>query len=162
MEEKVIVLGLDKNSEVAVKSFRQNPQIDTEKVITELNVGEALVSLLDEKGAPTMVSQVLIKPPESRIGAITEAERQERISKSPLRATYEQTIDRESAYEMLLKRKEEEKEVKVEREKLKTKSSGRQGAGEAFLKSMVRTVGTTLGRTIVQAVLGAITGKRGR
>lgn len=94
---------------VAAKSFRQNPQIDTEKVITELNVGEALVSLLDEKGTPSVVSQVWIKPPESRIGAITDVERQERIAKSPLRANYEQTIDRESAYEILQKEKKQKK-----------------------------------------------------
>lgn len=145
---------------IAAKSFRQNPSLDTEKLITELNVGEALVSVLDEKGTPTTVSQVWVKPPESKIGPITDAEKLERISKSPLRSTYEQSIDRESAYEMLQKRKEEEKEVKVEREKLAPRGSTRQTPMEAFVKSAVRTVGTTFGRKIAQTILNSFLGKR--
>lgn len=142
----------------AAKSFRQNPKLDTEKLITELNVGEALVSVLDEKGTPGVVARIWIRPPESKIGPITETEKQERINKSPLKATYQQAIDRESAYEILKKRKTEEKQVKVEREKLRP--STRQSSGEAFVKSMLRSVGNQVGRKIAQTILNSFLGRR--
>src|SRR4051812_3298935 len=91
---------------VAAQTFRQNPAIDTEKVITELNVGEALVSMLEDKGAPSMVERTLIAPPMGQVGPIDAAERQRLIASSALRGKYEQTIDPESAYEMLAKRAE--------------------------------------------------------
>jgi DNA helicase HerA-like ATPase len=91
---------------VAAQTFRQNPAINTEKVITELNVGEALVSMLDDKGAPSMVERTLIAPPMGQVGPIDAAERQRLVAASALRGKYEQTIDPESAYEMLAKRAE--------------------------------------------------------
>ena len=89
---------------VAAETFRQNPAFDTEKAITELGVGEALVSTLEGKGSPSMVERTLIAPPMAQVGPITEAERQAIIAASPLRGKYEQTIDSDSAYEMLAKR----------------------------------------------------------
>ncbi|MGO4572857.1 helicase HerA-like domain-containing protein [Microvirga sp. 2TAF3] len=91
---------------VAAQTFRQNPAFDTEKAITELGVGEALVSMLEGKGVPSMVERTLIAPPMAQVGPIDQAERQQIIAASPLRGKYEQTIDSESAYEMLAKRAE--------------------------------------------------------
>ena len=88
----------------AAQTFRANPKIDTETAITELGVGEALVSVLDEKGQPTPVERVLICPPQSRIGPLSDSERSEQMQRSPLRSKYEQTLDRESAYETLAAR----------------------------------------------------------
>ncbi len=91
----------------AATTFRANPKMDTEKAITELAVGEALVSFLDEKGQPSVVERAMVLPPKSRIGGITPDERREAIRGSVLYGTYEKAVDRESAYEMLKKRAEE-------------------------------------------------------
>lgn len=85
----------------AAETFRANPKLKVEKVITELGVGEALVSMLDEKGSPTVVDRALIIPPRSRIGPATDAERKALISASALKGQYETPVDRESAYEVL-------------------------------------------------------------
>jgi hypothetical protein len=85
----------------AASTLRANPKIKTEQAITELGVGEALVSLLDEKGTPSIVERAWILPPASRIGAITPAERAAVINASGVKATYDQLVDRESAYEKL-------------------------------------------------------------
>ena len=90
----------------AAQTMRANPDFDTEKAITELSVGEALVSLLDEKGRPSMVERAFILPPASRIGPITEAERQAIIKSSVIFGHYEQLVDRESAYEIIKSRTE--------------------------------------------------------
>jgi DNA helicase HerA-like ATPase len=91
---------------VAAETFRQNPSIDTEKAITELGVGEALVSTLEGKGAPSMVERTLIAPPMGQVGPIDVQERQRLVAASPLRGKYDQALDPESAYEMLAKRAE--------------------------------------------------------
>ena len=88
----------------AAQTMRANPDFDTEKAITELSVGEALVSLLDEKGRPAMVERAFILPPASRIGPHTEAERQSIINSSVIFGHYEQMVDRESAYEIIKSR----------------------------------------------------------
>ena len=95
----------------AAQTFRQNPAFDTEKAIGELAVGEALVSLLDARGAPEMVSRTLIAPPSSRVGPLTAEERAALIKESPLRGLYEKAIDRESAYEVLTSRTQEAAEA---------------------------------------------------
>lgn len=86
---------------IAAQTFRPNPAFSTEKVITELGIGEALVSVLDDKGSPTPVERVLIAPPASRIGPLTTEERAEVMNRSPYKTIYNQMIDRESAYEVL-------------------------------------------------------------
>ncbi len=91
----------------AASTFRQNPKIDTEQAITQLGVGEALVSTLQDKGVPSIVEQTLICPPASRIGPITPEERAETRAASPVGDRYNQSLDRESAYEILTKRAEE-------------------------------------------------------
>ncbi|MGB5395748.1 MAG: helicase HerA-like domain-containing protein [Gammaproteobacteria bacterium] len=155
----------------AAQTFRQNPELDTATVITELGLGEALVSVLDEKGKPTMVQQVLICPPESRIGPLTDEERKEQLARSPYKGRYDEVVDRESAYEMLKKKAEEmaaaqakaeaeaaqEKQAKQE-EKTSARRSTRQSPMEAMVKSAARSIGSQLGRQILRGVLGSIFG----
>ncbi len=150
----------------AAQTFRSNPDLDTEKIITELGVGEALVSVLDADGTPTVVQEVLIAPPESQIGPISPEEREGRFSSSPLKGVYEEMVDRESAFELLKKREEdlrkaqeaEEAEEEAYERKTKRKSKGhnRQGMGEAFLKSMMRSVGSSMGRRVMRGLLGSL------
>jgi DNA helicase HerA-like ATPase len=152
----------------AAETFRQNPAIDTASVITELGVGEALVSTLDAKGRPTVVDWCLMAPPRSRIGPLDPAERQEVFDRSPLKGRYDEQVDRESAYELLKKREEELAQKKeqaareeaerkaAEQEKKRSGGSRRQSTGEAFFKSMVRTIGTQIGRSIARGILGSL------
>ena len=104
----------------AAKTFRQNPAFNTEQVITELAVGEALVSFLDEKGIPSVVERACILPPQGQAGAITVDERQRVIEKSPVFGAYEKMIDRESAFEILTKQMEQgvrlKEELKLQKE----------------------------------------------
>lgn len=143
----------------AANSFRQNPEIDAIKAITELGVGEALVSVLDEEGTPSMVEKVLICPPSTRIGPISDEQRSTIINRSPYNSTYEHDLDRESAYEMLQKRQEEEKieQAKLEKEKEEQKqskrSSNRQGVGEAIIKSIARSFSSSVGRSLAKNIL---------
>jgi len=153
----------------AAETFRSNPTLDTEKVISELAVGEALVSVLDNEGRPTPVERVLICPPESRIGPLTPAERTEHVSRSPLRSKYDQVLDRESAYELLLQRTEtaakqtaKDSNATTTASTSTTRSPGRQRQGmvEALATSAARAIGSQLGRQIVRGILGSILGKR--
>ncbi|GJE72089.1 helicase HerA-like domain-containing protein [Methylorubrum podarium] len=89
----------------AAETFRQNPGFDVGKAITELAVGEALVSFLEAKGTPSMVERALIAPPQGRVGPLTSAERAAIIGQSPMRGKYDEAVDNESAYEMLAQRK---------------------------------------------------------
>ncbi|WP_349360026.1 helicase HerA-like domain-containing protein [Stappia sp.] len=91
----------------AAQTFRPNPDLDTEQVIMELGVGEALVSTLEKKGVPSVVQRTLIRPPSSRLGPLTDAERRDRIALSPLSGIYDRVEDRESAFEVLKRRAEE-------------------------------------------------------
>ncbi|MFO1464021.1 MAG: helicase HerA-like domain-containing protein [bacterium] len=147
---------------VAAQTFRQNPELDTEKTITELAVGEALVSLLDAEGRPAPVQRTKVAPPESRIGPLTDAERAERIQRSPLAGQYDQALDRESAFEMLKKR-QQQAAASVPAPQPQTaapapRASQRQSAGEAFVKSAARSIGSQLGNQIIRGVLGSIFG----
>jgi hypothetical protein len=85
----------------AAETFRVNPELDVEAAITELGVGEALVSFLDEKGTPGIVERALIVPPRSMIGSITPEQRLSVVNWSPVQGKYDQLTDRESAYELL-------------------------------------------------------------
>jgi DNA helicase HerA-like ATPase len=93
-----------KSVKTAAETFRPNPKLDTAKVITELGKGEALVSFLEGNGTPSMVQRAMIRPPSARLGPVTPEERKAIVAKSPLRGKYDQTIDPESAYEILQKR----------------------------------------------------------
>ncbi|MEM9999597.1 MAG: helicase HerA-like C-terminal domain-containing protein, partial [Pseudomonadota bacterium] len=92
----------------AADTFRPNPDFDCFEVITQLGVGEALVSTLQKKGVPSIVQRTLIRPPSSRLGPIEDSERADIMKMSPVAGQYDETIDRDSAYEMLARRAEEE------------------------------------------------------
>jgi DNA helicase HerA-like ATPase len=155
----------------AATTLRANPGLDVEKTITELAVGEALVSFLDEKGRPSMVERAFVLPPHSRIGPITTDERTASIKRSPVAGTYEQVIDRESAFEVLKTRREQAAAPapatgSVLGDVLGSVFGGgnshRQSAGEAMMKSAARAVGSEVGRQIIRGVLGSILGSSGR
>jgi len=145
--------------------------VDVERAITELAVGEALVSCLDAKGAPRPVERTLVRPPASRIGTIGAEERAATIAASPLRGRYDRTVDRESAYELLAARARQAS-AREESPPARRPGGGRAGggrrdtAGEAMLKSAARSLGTEIGRQlggrvgarILRGVLGSLLG----
>ena len=100
---------------VAASTFRPNPDFDTFDTITNLGVGEALVSTLEKKGVPGVVQRTLIRPPSSRLGPLEDGEREKLMKVSPVAMQYDETIDRESAYEKLAERAEEEAEAEARR-----------------------------------------------
>ena len=149
------------------ETFRQNPNFDCKQIITELGTGEALVSVLDEKGSPTPVERTLIRPPQSRIGPLKAAERTEVIENSIIGDSYNESLDRNSAHEILQKRAKKTVQ-KVEKAQAKQTSnvkqpakrrSNRQGIGEAMMKSVARSMGSALGRKIIRGILGSMFGK---
>lgn len=146
----------------AAETFRANPAFDVSTVITELGVGEALVSPLEAKGVPGIVERTLIRPPSSRLGPIMPDERREVIGKSPVGSRYDKPVDRESVHEILGRRAEEaaRNAARAGNEKGAAKrgprASNRQTATEAFTKSMVRSIGYAIGRAVVRGVLGSI------
>jgi DNA helicase HerA-like ATPase len=161
----------------AASTMRANPKIDTEQAITELGVGEALVSFLDEKGRPGVVERAFVLPPASRIGPITADERKAVMDRSPVKGAYDKTVDRESAYEKLATRAAVSAgapgtvagagggildSLKGSLGGLMTGSGRKDSLVEAMAKSAVRTVGSTVGREIVRGVLGSLLGGRRR
>jgi len=161
----------------AADTMRPNPKLKIDQVITELGVGEALVSFLDEKGRPNVTERAFIVPPGSRLGPVSAEERRKVIASSAIAGHYEKAVDRESAYEKLKGRTEEKHEeaAKPEAARPKTESNvlndvlfgktgprGGQhdGLAQTLAKSVVRTMGSTVGREIVRGLLGSILGKR--
>lgn len=148
----------------AASTFRPNPDLNTEQVIMELGVGEALVSTLLKKGEPSIVQRTLIRPPSSRLGPLELSERQALMAKSPVAGLYDEAIDRESAYEILetrwVERKARQAEMaeKEATEKEAARAAGRksrrQGPMEAFGKSMLRSFGRQVSRIIVKSLFG--------
>lgn len=165
-----------KGVRAAASSFRVNPDIKTETVITELGVGEVLISTLDEKGIPNMVDRAFVVPPAGQIGPITPEQRQQLLNTSLVAGVYENAIDRESAYEMLTAKAEEraaaeaaakaqlEAQKEAERIAKEERAAARQPDGivESVMKSAARSASTSIGRqignTIVRGVLGSIFG----
>jgi hypothetical protein len=139
-------------------------------VITELGVGEALVSLLDDKGRPSIVERAFIVPPASQTGPVDEAERRKLIQASGLLAKYEKTVDRESAYEKLKGRTEQTAAPSAPPPPPSSvpgpssRSPGRepQSVFEAATKSAARAIGSELGRQIMRGILGSILGSTTR
>jgi hypothetical protein len=157
----------------AAQTLRPNPAFSAEQAITELEVGEALVSFLDDKGRPNPVERAFVIPPASRIGPLTPEERAAVIKASPLCGHYERAIDRESAYEKLKARSAGDASPGGREGKggalgeILMGSTGPRGgrhAGllEALAKSMVRTVGSQIGRELVRGVLGGLLGGKRR
>lgn len=170
----------------AAQTFRTNPKLKVETVITELGVGEALVSFLDAQGTPGVVERAFILPPHSQIGPITPEQRKQLIASSLVAGTYEQTVDRESAYERLKGRAGTAAAAPPSQAAdasqpqasggwlgglastigtIATAGTGRSGRGdslvEAMAKSASRTIGTSVGRELVRGVLGSLLGGAG-
>jgi len=146
----------------AAETFRANPKLKVEKAITELEVGEALISLLNEKGSPIPVERALIVPPACRLGPVTDTERRKIIDASALKGHYEKAVDRESAYEILKSRASKVAEEKEESESAPAARRGRprEGVAEAMMKSAARAIGSQIGRQIIRGVLGSLLGGR--
>jgi uncharacterized protein len=171
-----------KNVKAAADTFRANPKLNVETAITELAVGEALVSFLDEKGRPGIVERAFVLPPTSQIGPITPAQRTALIQSSLVAGQYEKTIDRESAYEKLKARADEVTSAAEQAQsggkgilggvldsiglggvggaEAKPGARRREGILEATAKSAARAIGSQLGRQIIRGVLGSILGGR--
>ncbi|MBN8760247.1 MAG: ATP-binding protein [Thiobacillus sp. 65-69] len=165
----------------AAETMRDNPDLDEAAAITELGVGEALVSFLDAKGRPGVVERAFIVPPQGQIGPITDAQRRRIIQTSLVAGVYDKAVDRESAYEKLKARAEEaaqaaaaEAQAKADAKTARQAGSNgggtlggvlggsgrREGAVEALAKSAARAIGSQVGRSIIRGVLGSIFGKR--
>ncbi len=149
---------------VAAETFRANPKLDTTKAILELAVGEALISVQDEKGAPTVVEKAWVLPPHSRLGTLTPDESAKLVKSSVLYGHYEKMVDRESAYEKLkakaVQTQQEEEAVAAEVKKKKAPQSETEKMIGAAAKSAAHAIGSQIGRQIIRGVLGSIFGKR--
>ncbi len=161
---------------VAAKSFRENPNLDTVKTITELGVGEVLISTLDAKGVPTVVDRAFVVPPVSQIGPVTPDIRAQLISTSLVAGQYEHVLDRESAFEILSKKaqerasaaaeakaevdaqKEAEKAVKAERAAARAPDTLTESITKSVVRSASSSIGRSIGTQIVRGVLGSIFG----
>ncbi|OBZ96434.1 ATP-binding protein [Pararhizobium polonicum] len=173
----------------AADTFRPNPDFDCATVITNLGTGEALVSTLEGKGAPSMVQRTLIRPPSSRVGPLTDAERAEIMKISPVAGLYDEDFDRESAYEILAKRAGQSAQPAAPApqadgtptppdapggsrwtlpgfgndDAAATPANSKPRAGyqretvaEAAMKTVARTVASSLGRALVRGILGSL------
>ena len=147
----------------AAQTFRQNPKINIEETITELGVGEALISFLDEKGRPVMVEKALIVPPRSLVGPAFPERRREVMNDSRIRGRYERLIDRESAYELLQRKVAQQQESTTQQESRqydKPAPMGRPGRQpdsifETVAKTAVNTFGRQVARDLVRGILGS-------
>ena len=163
----------------AAETMRPNPKLKIEQAITELGVGEALVSLLDEKGRPNVTERAFVVPPGSQLGPLSDGERKAIIAASAIAGHYEKVVDRDSAYEKLTARTQQltqEKEAQAKQAQEPGVGSiasdilfgktgprgGKQSQGliEAMAKSAARTVGSQVGRELIRGVLGSLLGKK--
>jgi len=152
----------------AAETFPLREGLDIGTAITELGVGETLASCLDEKGRPTPTERIMVAPPSSRIGPMTDAERRERLATSPFAGVYDRAVDRESAYETLKrsveKRVESETPPPLPKESRpapvpKAPAARRSDTvWEALGKSVMRSAGSSLGRELTRGLLGGILG----
>lgn len=147
---------------VAAQSFRENPDLDTFTTITQMGVGEALVSTLQDKGIPAPVQRVLVRPPHSRIGKASDAERKAIQDSDHNMRRYGEAYDPRSAHEVLQERladnlkNREQAEPKKRTASAKPRSSNRQSTTEAFIKSMARSFGSATGRRLFRGLLGSL------
>ena len=169
--------------QAAATTFRQNPKLKVESVLTELGVGEALVSMLDEGGAPTIVERAKIVPPRSQLGPITLDQRKQIMSSSIVAGHYEKAVDRESAYEKLQQRATQTVAAappgssaqasqqtqsdsgsfigKVFQPEIGPRGGRRDSLATSVVKSVVRSAGTQIGREIMRGLMGGILGRGG-
>jgi DNA helicase HerA-like ATPase len=162
----------------AAETMRDNPALDEATVITELGVGEALLSFLDAKGRPGVVERAFIVPPQGQIGPITDAQRRQLMQTSLVAGVYDKTVDRESAHEILKARAEKAAEAAAAEAEAKQQAKAqpetgmggvlgdilggrggrRESAVEAMAKSAARSIGSQVGNAIIRGVLGSIFG----
>ncbi len=151
-----------KTVKAAAETFRVNPPLDVFQSITELKVGEALISVLDRKGAPTPVERALVLPPRSRLTPLTPEERSQIIRGSVLYGQYDREVDRESAYEKLkeraVKRQNEEQEAAAAKVRPQGESSQVSKMLGAMAQSAAHAIGSQIGRQIIRGVLGSLFG----
>jgi DNA helicase HerA-like ATPase len=160
----------------AAETFVANPELNVAEVISQLAVGEALVSTLQEGGVPIPVERTLICPPRCRMGALTAEEHAAVLARSPVAHKYDTPVNRESAYEILAQRASQSAAVSAATEKKEDETSEskgvvsdflwgnkrRQGMVETMAKQAARTVGSQLGRKILRGLLGGLLGGKGR
>ena len=154
-----------KGIRAAAETFRPNPELDMERVIQELKVGEALVSMLHKSGEPSVTQRTLIRPPSARIGPVTPEERKARVEASPIYGKYEETIDRDSAYERLQKRTSESAAAQDAESNswgsiLMGGNSVRRGGARATARRSPRPSCARWRRSVGRAIAGAIFGRR--
>jgi DNA helicase HerA-like ATPase len=159
----------------AAETFRPNPDFDTETAIRECGTGEAVVSLLEAKGVPAMVSRTLIRPPQSRLGPVTEAERAETIAASPLAGRYDTPLDRRSAHELLAARAEAAAREAAMAEQMLAQAQASDGLARArryeparasrraqpslgaeIARTVMKQLGTRQGQALVRGILGGL------
>ena len=136
----------------AADTFRPNPEFSAFEVITQLGVGEALVSTLEAKGIPSMVQRTLIRPPSSRIGTLDGAERRRLLAASPIGKLYDRPVDRRSAFEVLQRRVE----TKAKADPIKTRGNRRDDSIGAALDDLIGDAAEKLGRTIGGPAAGRV------
>ena len=162
---------------VAAETFRPNPAFSTEEVITQLGIGEALVSVLEDRGIPSMVGRTMIRPPSAQVGPILPEERRSLIANSPVAGLYDAPVDRDSAFEVLGEKARRRQEAEAHERRLDEaekaareaekaarrdapRRSTRQTPTEAAITSFTRSVASRLGTALVRGILGGLT--RGR
>lgn len=152
----------------AAQTYRANDKFKIDDVIGELITGEALVSTLQDKGAPGIVQRTLIRPPSSRLGPATAEAKRMALMADGVGGKYDKTRDRESAYELLMRRAEQAAQQAEKAQGARRPQAGggrlsqRQGTGEAFVKSVTRAMGSSLGRTITREIMRGIMGSMKR
>ncbi len=153
----------------AAETFRPNPKLDTGRVITELGVGEALASVLDAGGTPTVVERIFVAPPGSKLGPIDPAERAALMAQSLVKGIYDEAVDRVSAYEVLKQRADFATATAAanpgqapgaKAQPKAAPASRAQSPVQAFASSAMRSLGTQLGRALVRGIMGSLTGSK--
>ena len=166
---------------IAAQTFRPNPTLNTEQVITELGVGEALVSFLDEAGRPSIVERAMMLPPHSQIGPLTDEERDTLVKKSTIFGKYDHYFDRFSAYEMLQQQQQQQEQEQFQQQQqnqqqqrtkapvpskpqaqpkpaTRTSTARKQsaGTGSAIVKTVAKTLGSTEGQRLIRGLFGSL------
>lgn len=154
-----------KNLKAAADAFRENPEFDTTETLEVLGVGEALVSVLDEDGVPTIVKRTTILPPQSQMGAIDEGTRSAQINNCLLSSKYANMQDRDSAYEFFQRMGIEEGEAKAAAEKAEAEAKEKekhQKTVKRETKKVASSAAGTIGRTVGNTIGSAVGGKFGK
>lgn len=161
-----------KRVKAAADSFRSNPNFDMAETIQALGTGEAIVSFLDDHGAPEISERVSILPPQSFIGPVSDGEREEMIRRSPLERIYRESVDPRSAYEDLEERAEQDKLEEVQRAEAERRAKATKASAKpqddladllgGMLKSASRAMGSSAGREITRSIFGTLLGGKRR